>query len=398
MSAQTRRRSLLVGHRGGVGSAVMALLARGPARFEPLRRRELLLLDAVEGDAPALGTALPSQQLDSREQLAALVQTHAIDELVDVAGLDWCDALAAMAGRSYLCTSLERWHGPPRIDLLADARALVETPPAIAGAHVLGAGMNPGCVNALVDHAMAELAARVGMAPTAAALALYAVLVTEHDETRAEPDPAHDDADGCAATWSPRSCAEELGVPRTQWIDRGAVRWADHAPWQAEYRARCGDELIAGYVVPHDELVTLGARLPGVELAYVYRPAAATRRWLARGARPGRAGRLWPPHVAGTVGRDRVGVLLCSRRFGELWCGFETDCADAAAWGTNATLLQVAAGVLAGWLQLDEIEGVRTVEALDTVRYVDDVAAVLGAVRCVHDPSAAPAPLPSRRA
>jgi hypothetical protein len=397
MGAHTGRRALVVGHRGGVGSAVMALLARGPARFEPLRRRALLLLDAEDGGAAALGTALPRQRIASRAQLAALVHQHAIDELVDLAGLDWCDALAAMAGRSYLCTSLERWHGPPRIDLLADARMLVDTPPSVAGAHVLGAGMNPGCVNALVDHAMAELAVRVGVAPSAAALELYAVLVTEHDETCAEPDAAGPD-DGCAATWSPRSCAEELCVPRTQWIDRGVPRWADHAPWQAEYRARCGDDIVGGYVVPHDELVTLGARLPGVELAYVYRPAAATRQWLQRGAIPGRFVRLWPPHVARTVGRDRVGVLLCSRRFGELWCGFETDCADAIAWGTNATLLQVAAGVLAGWLQLDDTEGVRTVEALDTVRYVDDVAAVLGPVRCVHDPSAPMAPLPSRRA
>jgi homospermidine synthase len=92
-----------------------------------------------------------------------------------------------------------------------------------------------------------------------------------------------------------------------------------------------------------------------------------------------------------------VGVLLCSRTFGELWCGFETDVAEGLRLGTNATLLQVAAGVVAGWAQLHDAEGVRVVEQLDTRAYLRDVAALLGAFRVVHDPHAPFTPLADRR-
>lgn len=66
------------------------------------------------------------------------------------------------------------------------------------------------------------------------------------------------------------------------------------------------------------------------------------------------------------TGQDRVGVLLCSRRFGELWMGFATDMTAGLSMWTNATQLQVAAGVLAGWSQLGRRKGIHFVEDLDS--------------------------------
>jgi homospermidine synthase len=83
-----------------------------------------------------------------------------------------------------------------------------------------------------------------------------------------------------------------------------------------------------------------------------------------------------------------VGVLLCSRSFGELWMGFATDVRKGLPFGTNATQLQVAAGVIAGWLQLGTRRGLHFVEDLDWRAFLSVVTAILGAPHVVHDPAA----------
>ena len=58
--------------------------------------------------------------------------------------------------------------------------------------------------------------------------------------------------------------------------------------------------------------------------------------------------------------------------------GFNTDVTAGLALGTNATQLQVAAGVLAGLSQLGRHRGVHFVEDLDWRDFLDVVAEVLG--------------------
>lgn len=96
------------------------------------------------------------------------------------------------------------------------------------------------------------------------------------------------------------------------------------------------------------------------------------------------------------TGQDRVGVLLCSRRFGELWMGFATDMTAGLSMWTNATQLQVAAGVLAGWSQLGRRKGIHFVEDLDSGEFVRVASEVLGAPVSIHDASAAPKLLADR--
>ena len=145
--------------------------------------------------------------------------------------------------------------------------------------------------------------------------------------------------------------------------------------------------------VPHEETITLARQFRTVEIAFVYRIPRAARRVLA--AHPDRLSvgawktrRLYPPSTDSLIGEDRVGVLLCSRRFGEFWLGFRTDVAAGLAFGTNATQLQVAAGVLAGWSQLGKRPGIHFVEDLDWREFLGVVTCVLGPSLAVHDADA----------
>src|SRR5689334_14845242 len=239
---EATRRTLIVGWRGGVGRAVLAVLD-GHALAQG---RTLLLLDAEPGHdgAPPGATVLPAARIASGARVQELLRAHAIDELVDLAGLDSRDCLDACAatGASYLCTSLERWS--PAAGVLDDALALARSDaPRWPGRHLVAAGMNPGCVNALVDAAIDEFSARVGTTE----LALAAIHVTELDTTHA----TNAEPDGFAMSWGAAPCLAELRVPNALVVVDGQVHALPHAPTQQRYRVRCGDALIAGFAVPH---------------------------------------------------------------------------------------------------------------------------------------------------
>lgn len=407
----TARTALVVGSRGGVGQALLGLWARHPA-LAPLRARvgRLLLVDAEDGpptDAPDTLT-LPALAVRSADDLAALLRAHPAAAVIDLAELGTFDCIeaCARAGASYVSTSCEPWpHEAPAPGsdggVLEQARRLLppHRPTLPGGSHLVGTGMNPGVVNALAQAAVATFAARVGVAADPEALALYAMLVTEEDTTTRTD--GRDDAGCFAITWRPRSCLEELHEPAAAYVQHGRAVALPHPPTAAEYRVRCGDRTIEGLVVPHEELVTLGHRFPTLELAFVYRLPPAARRFLAAPppgdpmAHP--TARLYPPHATLLQGHDRVGVLACSRRFGELWLGYHTAVEHGLRYRTNATELQVAAGLVAGWEQLGAVPGIHTVEELDGARYLARVSALLGPPLCVYDPHAPVTPLPHRR-
>ncbi|ABE64724.1 hypothetical protein Nham_4066 (plasmid) [Nitrobacter hamburgensis X14] len=145
----------------------------------------------------------------------------------------------------------------------------------------------------------------------------------------------------------------------------------------------------------------LSRLLSRVEIAFIYQIPLAARRALdahpeRRSTDEWRLHRLFPPFSSTLAGHDRVGVLLCSHRFGELWLGFDTDVSAGLALGTNATQLQVATGVLAGWTQLGIREGIHFVEKLDWQGFLRVVREVLGPTVIVHDPTAVPLMLADR--
>lgn len=400
------RRALIIGCHGGVGRAVLSLLEKSKPG-QQLRERfdEVLLVDAGEPVAPvplSNATLLPPTAVTSSDILERLVREHAITQVVDLSSIDTVDCTRTCdeLGADFLCTSVEEWPGQASIPTDdAIARLLPPRRPALGNrSHLVGSGANPGIVNALVFSALKEFAARTGKQATPEALDLHSVLITEEDTTveNGPPPPA----DVFAMTWSPAHCLEELYEPRAFAARNGKVFGLDHAPTEHWYRARCGEEIIEGMAVPHEEIATLARRLPRVEIGFIYRIPEVSRAALARhpdwAPQAWQTRRMWPPWTENISGEDRVGVLLCSERYGELWMGFKTDVKTGLAYNTNATQLQVASGAIAGWSQLGARTGIHFVEDLNTQEFVDVVSEILGPPFVVHDPDAPPLSLEER--
>lgn len=405
--SQPPRNALLLGCHGGVARALLALLEHSaPGRRLSAQLDALFLVDREPPSHPVLlhgSTLLRPMTIASPEDLAGLVRALRISEVIDASSIDTVDSVRVCdrLGAHFLCTSVEEWAGQPSVPTdQAIARLLPPNRPALGErSHLIGAGANPGIVNALVFAGMDAFARRVGVAATPEALDLSGVLITEEDTTVDLGSPPSDEV--FAMTWSPAHCLEELLEPSAFVARNGRIEHLGHAPTRAVYRARCGDAVIEGMAVPHEEIATLALRLPAVEIGFVYRIPEAAALPLARHPdRPPaawRTRRLCPPWTEAIAGKDRIGVLLCSRRFGELWIGFETDVAMGLQYGTNATQLQVAAGMLAAWMQLGARSGVHFVEDLDWEAFVCVAQEVLGPPLVVHDPLAPSLSLAERR-
>lgn len=397
MTRDPRRRALCIGCRGGVGRALCALLERRPGVLDETPR-ELFLLDAKaepEVIHPPWAQVLPPLEVN-RDSLPRLLHELDIQELIDCSTLETATAVEAAAATDtdYLSTSIATNDLPTHVAverLYADA-------PDTTNSLLVCSGMNPGIVNALAFAGMEAFAQRVGVEAHPEALELQSLLVTERDTTE-RADGVVEDSSVFALTWGPESALQELCEP-------AAVYWhgqpdrLEHAPWGAFYRARCGDGHIDGLLVPHEEVFTLGARLGIAEAAFLYRlPDAAQRRLLNEPENHAEwpLRRLAPPEQPRLRGSDRVGVLLVSARYGELWIGYDTPVEAGLPFATNATLLQVAAGVVAGWNQLGRVAGLHVPEDLDHHRYLRTAASLLGEPAIVYDAEAPPTPLAERR-
>jgi len=403
-----RHRALLLGCHGGAGRALLSVLHH----TEPGRRlrsslETLVLVDReppIHDAPPEPGVLLSPMDITCADDLARLVREHAITQVIDASSIDTieCIQVCDELGADFLCASVEEW--PGRGSMPTDeaiARLLPPRRPSLARrSHLVGSGANPGIVNALVFMGLAEFGRRAGVAATADALELVSVLITEEDTT-VELNGI-ESTDVFAMTWSPYHCLQELLEPAAFFARGGRAVSLGHPPTACWYRARCGDRVIEGMAVPHEEVATLARRFPGVEIGFLYRIPPAARRALA--AHPDRTipedwetRTLCPPWTDDLRGSDRVGVLLSSRRFGELWVGFDTDVAKGLALDTNATQLQVAAGILAGWMQLGTIKGIHFVEDLQWREFLQVVSEVLGPPVIVYDAAARARSLADRR-
>jgi hypothetical protein len=394
-SSRSGRRALIVGWRGGVGRALLGLLAHHDLGRRIVERLDALFLLDLEDGAP------PAQLRDARvlragASLDAALADHRIDQVIEVADVDTADTSAACVrrGADFVSASMRRDGDPEQALTMIGARwPLPDRRVAIRESHLIGSGMNPGIVNALALAGMAELARRVGSPATIEALDIYAIHVTELDTTAdAGGEGRPDDRDEFAMSWSPRHALEEILEPHAMYVAAGELARADHPPHVRGYLARCGATDTEAMLVPHEELVSLGHRFPTIELGFFYAVADAARRALRR--HPERTPdqwptrRLYPPQVTRLSGFDRVGVLIASRRHGELWIGYETPVTAGSRYGTNATLLQTAAGMLAGWTLLGTRPGIHLVEELDWREHLAIVEQILGPRQIHHVPDA----------
>lgn len=393
------KRTLIIGYNGGVARAFLALLTTTPTGKDLLKTNDrLFLLDQMDSDyRPTIDrlTILEPQKITSGEDLANLIQTHRLTDIIDLSSTDTvdCTRVCDELGVNFLCTSVEEW--PEKGSIPTDQAIARLLPPhrdeLPNSSHLVGSGANPGIVNALVDRAITEFARRKNTDPSVEALKLRSILITEKDTT-AEKNADYNNT-VFPMTWSPEHCLEELFEPRAFFAKSGKIYDLNHIPTQQTYRARCGNEMIEGMAVPHEETKTLARKYSNVEIAFLYEIPLAARQALA--SRPNKLEisdwnmrRLFPPTTAEISGYDRVGVLLTSEIYGEMWIGFETSVNKALPLGSNATQLQVAAGVLAGWKQLGKKKGIHFVEDLDTEEFLKVSEEVLGPCLIVFDEKA----------
>ncbi|KIG18843.1 Homospermidine synthase-like protein [Enhygromyxa salina] len=374
---------------------------------------ELLLLDSDPArdpiPMPACARWLPAQRLEHKQDLASVLREHRPDEVIELAAVGTRDCMSACAeaGANYLTTAYDDWSAVARLNpdgarCMVRAQDLFDPPDIEAGVHLLCMGMNPGLINLLVARGLNELAALSGRPPSLNELDLHTLLFTEIDATTTSKalEPA---SERFPCTWSPGGCLEELLEPEAMITASGELEILSHAPHRALYEARCGDELIRGHLVPHEELVSLGAMYPSVDLAYCYRLPPASEASLAaspdRTAAQWQTRRLYPPdHLGDLTGFNRVGLLLCSHTLGELWIGWQTAVADALPYSTNATLLQVSAGVLAGWHELRRAApGIYLPEDLDSQRTLGLAEQLLGPPQVIWDRTAPARSVAARR-
>ena len=413
---------LLLGAAGGVAGATLALLDRHPLGRALLPAgTELLLVDAEGPQAwvpmPAGARWLPAAEIEDAAALAELVAAHEVDLVVELAAVDTWDCLRACAeqGASFLTTTFDTWEGTEEFDpddpyCMLRARGLFTPPDVEHGTHLVCMGMNPGLVNLLVEAGLRELARRSGRAPSLAELDVHAIVFTELDATEvthAAPEPPEPTPESgalrFASSWSPAGCLDEVLESHAMINVAGDITRLDHAPHRGRYRARCGPEAIVGHLVPHEELVSLAAMYPTVELAYVYRMPPAAEAALAaapeRGPLEWPTERLYPPdHADDLRGFNRIGALICSRSLGELWIGWETPVSLGRRYASNATLLQVAAGVIVGWTLAAELEpGIWLPEDLDSARALELACEILGPLQIHADPDAPPVATRERR-
>ena len=373
---ERRQRALIVGWRGGVGTALLGLLGG-----HPIGRRISDALDDI---------VLPGGRIGP-DDLDRLIREQGVTQVIEVADVDTLEfsKVCAKHGADHVTATIQTGEE----DTMPAVHRVFEQVKAERGSQLLGSGMNPGVVNALVLAGIEEFTKRAGATPD-----LYAIYITEQDTTR-RATPSKGDV--FEMSWSPRHALGELLETHASYYSDGEQHCFEHPPHLASYDVRCGADQVVAMLTPHEEVVSLGTRFAPVECAFLYavprQAEEALHRHPDRKAEDWKTTKLFPPYATDLVGHDRVGVLLCSRDHGELWVGFHNEASDGAPWGTNATELQAASGVLAGWSRLGDRQGLHVVEDVDWRAYLHVVEAVLGNMQVHYDRAARPRTLGERR-
>jgi len=394
---------LLVLGTGGLAHAVLPLLLRHVA----LAREAVLLLGPdADGEALALrhGVVLHRAALEPATLATGLSRLVRRGDMVlnlalgvdSLAVLAWCQGHDVL----YLDTNLESWFGRERRLGAARQQALAYGLAGTATA-VIAHGANPGLVTHFVRQILGELvpAAR-SPAAAAAQIGLRVVQVAEHDTHTVDLAAVADDE--FANTWSPRGLWGELdaevelgwGGHETTLPPRARLWPALRGPAaQLSQPGRSclalawtpGEGCFAGHVLAHHEsmsiadLLTTPATRPTV--FYAVRPCPAAWRLSSSGAIAAapRRWRLLTAELNG--GGNELGVLLLGERVGH-WYGSRLSLAEARtlAPDNNATLLQVAAGVLGGvvWMLENPRRGVVEPEGMDHRRVLEVARPYLG--------------------
>ncbi|AFM12246.1 saccharopine dehydrogenase C-terminal domain-containing protein [Turneriella parva] len=277
-------------------------------------------------------------------------------------------------------------------------------------------GMNPGLISAFAQQGLQDIASHVlaqrkdielksllsarDFAGIARHLKLDALHCSELDTQTASRVPAN----SFVNTWScPGFLVEALAPAQVAWgshertlpdgaeLVRPRTAILPSAGWQTQARSYVPHREIQGMVIPHEEVFTLQKLLSRADYApsvyFVYEVNRHTRECLQRDLPASGQGIVLTPGEHGLQGEDKVGclfVLAANPLTGDPtpWCWWTGSILKTTDPVYSATVIQVAAGVLAGvkFMLENRDAGVLFPENLDHKRLLRDAAPFLGEI------------------
>jgi homospermidine synthase len=395
MTAQ-QSKVMLLGGAGGIGSAFLNILALNDISASIIPHGTHLLVVDQRDEIP-ISDRLKEKYVVSRVSgfsitnsavLEKLLVEHGINALIEVADVETiqfvkvCTKLGVLyinSGYGVWPEVYEREH--PRCLMLVRAMEIRRqvTNNGYRGV-IMGSGMNPGIVNALVETGIQRMANLNCVNKKKLVADLKYIIFTEEDTTSI-PESTFNHSE-FPITWNPQHAYSEFTESSTGYVTQGKVKWIESKPLDCIFDVICNDKIITGMLVPHEEVVTIGEKYPNITSGFIYciPPVSLRRLPTVRDLKWIKPMLLVPKNYE-LQGYDTVGVLLQTQRFGSCWLGFKNYHHEAVCYDTNATLMQVAAGVLAGTsLLMKRFSSASVVEDLDYQAYLDIACKILGPI------------------
>ncbi len=390
---------MLLGASGGIGSAFVNILAQHDISNSIIPHgTKLVLVDRCQNirvndqlkDKYAI-SVVSGVDITNQFDLERLLIEHEINALVEVADIETIEfvRICTNLGVLYLNSGYGVWPDVyakehPRCLMLVRAleirNAIINRGARSKSGVILGSGMNPGVVNALVERGIQRLANLNFIDKSELIADLKYIMFTEEDTTTI-PEYKFNSSD-FPITWNPQHAFAEFTEQSTGYVSQGRVQWINSRPLDCKFDIVCHDKIINGILVPHEESVTIGEKYPNITSGFIYSipPISSFHLPKVRDLKLINPVLLVPKNFE-LDGSDTVGVLLQTTRYGAYWLGYRNYHHEATRYDTNATLMQVAAGVLAGTsILLKQFSRISVVEDLDDQVYLDTVCNILGPV------------------
>lgn len=359
----------LLGSSGGLAKAVLALLNKAIADpddpLHPILNQSLLhLIDMNQRPSEYYSNLFPNlfpriRLLELNLQDLQAFKQHLADTdsrlVIDVSWADTLDMLACCdeTGTAYVNTALENaavdadasLYGFPlteRYERFEDKRSEFTRLKAI-----VCSGMNPGVVQWMAYALQREN-------PDRQPIACYIV----EQDTSFYTDPHLIEPKTIYASWSVECFLDESILSYPMFVRERLPHYWREEVYSADYKVQLGDRQFYGCLMPHEEVLTLGA-LRDWEVGFIYCVNDYTTGLIRNQVAIDNVDELWEweqriiePLHGEVGGEDRVGVLFVYENEEKYIYNVMSSREVYPVYGTNATYFQVACGVYAATASL----------------------------------------------
>ncbi len=371
----------ILGSSGGLAKGLLSLLNKSIVDSDNyiylyLKNSEIHLIDVnqkeimyYEKEFKHLAHKLHLYEFDLKD--TDKFKHHLINTKTDIViDVSWADTIEMLEccdelGVAYINTALENYEidenpvywgygTSARNEFFEDIRSDFKDITAI-----IGSGMNPG----IVQWMAIELIRKDPQKPNGC-------YIVEHDTTFFK-DIHKCDKDTIYTSWSPECFLDETIDSYPMFI-RNKIQYLMYKKvYEEEFIVSLGDKIFSGYLVPHEEVISLGS-VYDFESGFIYRVNEHTTNLIKKNIDDldvlwEKPMELLDPSKYILQGDDLVGVLLV---YNDKEVYMYNTCNNEKAYdeyGINATYLQVASGVYASLctLLLDDIpQGIYSVDKL----------------------------------